>query len=93
MCLKIWIYIKCIPKKSILKIISTTIKVIYNYQGNLIKAKILETKNILIDEKNFNDLTVCFTRYDYGKLIKMLSLYYELVGKIKEHDGKKVNNW
>ena len=39
-------------------------------------AKNLETKNILIDEKNYKDLTIYFARYDYGKTAKMLNLYY-----------------
>ena len=31
-----------------------------------------------------------FTRYVHSKLVKTLSLYYhELMGKIKEHEGKK----
>ena len=52
-------------------------------------AKKLETKTILINEKIYEDLAIYFTRYDHGKSIKMLSLYYhELVGKIEEYDGK-----
>ena len=39
-------------------------------------AKNLETKHILIDEKNYKDLTIYFARYDYGKTAKMLNLYY-----------------
>ena len=36
---------------------------VYNYHfDNLVKAKKLETKNILIDEKNYKDLTIYFTR-------------------------------
>ena len=42
--------------------------------------------NILIDKKNYKDLTIYFTRYVNSKSIKMLSLHYhELMGKIKEH--------
>ena len=63
---------------------------VYNYHfDNLIKAKILETKKILIDEKKYKDLTTYFTRYVFIKSIKMLSLHYhELMGKIKEHEQK-----
>ena len=80
------IYRKCISKKSILKIESTTI----NFD-NLVKAKKkLETENILIHEKNYKDLVICFTRYVHSKLIKMLSLYYhELMGKVKIYEVKK----
>ena len=36
---------------------------VYNYFDDLKKVKILQTKNILIDEKkNYNDLMICFTR-------------------------------
>ena len=50
----------------------------------------METKNILVDEKNYNDLVIYFTRYVRIKSIKMISLCYrELMGKIKEHEGKK----
>ena len=53
---------------------------------NFIKAKRLQTKNILIDEKNYKDLVIYFTRYVHSKSIKMLSLHYhKLMGKIEEH--------
>ena len=39
-----------------------------NYDfDNLGKAKILGTKNILIDEKNYKHLTIYFTRYIHSK--------------------------
>ena len=39
---------------------------VYNYHfDNLVKPKKLESKNILIVEKNFKDLTIYFTRYAY----------------------------
>ena len=62
---------------------------VYNYHSdNLVEAEKLDTKNILIDEKNYQDLTIYFTRYVYSKSIKMLSLHYpELMGKIEEHQG------
>ena len=61
------------------------------YFDYLIKAKKTETKNILIDEKNCKDLFLYFTRYDIGKSITMLSLYYhKSMGKIEEHKRKKV---
>ena len=64
---------------------------VYNYYfDNLVKAKNLETKNILIDKKNYKDLVIYFARYVQSKLIKVLSLYYhEIMGKVKEHEGKK----
>ena len=64
---------------------------VYSYHfDNLVKAKKLDTKNIFIDKKNYKDLMIYFTRYVHRKLIKVLSLHYhELMGKIKEHEGKK----
>ena len=64
---------------------------IYNYHSdNLGRVKEVETKNILINEESYKDLTVSFTRYVHSKLIKMLSLHYiELMEKIEEHKGKK----
>ena len=42
-----------------------------------------------IDEKNYKDWAIYFTRYFHSKLIKMLSpRYHELIGKMKEHEGK-----
>ena len=59
----------------------------YNYFHNLIKTKTIETKNILIDKcKDFLNL---FTRYDGGKSIRKLSLYYnKLKGTIEEYEEK-----
>ena len=52
----------------------------------------LQTKNILIDEKNYADLVNYFTRYNHRKQIRMLILYYhELIGKIEEHEGKNTS--
>ena len=54
----------------------------------------LETKNILIDEKKYKDLTIYFDRYDYGKSIKMSILcYHKLMGKSEEHKGKIFADW
>ena len=39
------------------------------------KVKKLETKNILIDEKNYTNLTIYFARYDHKILKRTLSLY------------------
>ena len=48
---------------------------LYNYYfENLVKAKKLETKNILIDEKKNKDFMIYITRYVYSKSIKMLTL-------------------
>ena len=65
---------------------------VYNYYfNNLVKVKKLETKNILIDEKNNNDLTIYFTRHVHSKSIKMFSLHYhEFMGNIKEHKVKNI---
>ena len=56
---------------------------------NLVEAKKLETSNIKINEKNYKDLVIYFTRYVHKKSIKMLSLHYhELIEKFEEHDTK-----
>ena len=65
---------------------------VYNYYfENFKNAKQSENKNIfLINEKNYNDMVIYFTRYVHSKSIKVLSLlYHELMGKIEEHEGKK----
>ena len=37
------------------------------------------------------DLVICFTRYVNNKSIKTIRLHYdELIGKIEEHEGKKI---
>ena len=54
----------------------------------------LETKNSLIDEKNYKDLVIYHTRDVHWKSIKMLSMHYhELLGKIEEHKGKIFDDW
>ena len=59
------------------------------YFDDLIKAKVLKAKDISINEKNYKDLVIEFTRYLHSNLINMLSLHYhELMGKIEEHEGK-----
>ena len=56
------------------------------YFDNSIKAKNLETKNILINEKNYKDLVIYFTKYAHNKSIKIVNLHYnELIGKTEEH--------
>ena len=70
---------------SIIQFKEINIKItVYNYCFNyLIKAKRLETKNILINEQNLRGLVIYVTRYDHGKSVRMLSLYYhELMGNI-----------
>ena len=64
---------------------------VYKYHfDNLVKAKNLETKNVLINEKIYKDLTIYSTRNLCRVSIEMFGLhYYELMGKIEEHDGKK----
>ena len=67
------------------------VDIVYNYYFDyLIKTTKREVKNILINEKNYKALVIYFARYDPGKLIRMLSLYYhELMEKVEEHEGKK----
>ena len=44
----------------------------YNYYfDNLVKDKNLETKNMLIDEKNYKDLVIYSVIYIHSKSIKM----------------------
>ena len=44
-----------------------------------------KNKNILIDKKSYKHLVMYFTRYDFSKSIKILSLYCnELMGTIEE---------
>ena len=57
------------------------------------RSKKLETKNILIDDENYKDLVIYFTRYVYSKSIKLLSLHcHELIGKVEGHEGKKTSD-
>ena len=64
---------------------------VYNYSDDLMKVKILQTKNILIDEKkNYNDLMICFTRYAHKKSTKLFSLYYQVLIIGKKIKKKKV---
>ena len=44
-------------------------RVYNNYFDNLIKAKKLETKNILIDYEHYKDLVIYFAKYVHRKLI------------------------
>ena len=49
---------------------------LHNYYDNLTKAEKFQTKNILIDEKNYKNLIIYLARYDHKKSTRMLSLYY-----------------
>ena len=40
------------------------------YFNNLVKARKLETKNILINEKSYKDLVIYFTKYVRSKFDK-----------------------
>ena len=42
---------------------------VYNYYGNLVKEKKLESKNIWIDQKNYKDLTIFFAICDHDNSI------------------------
>ena len=71
---------------------------VYNYHfDNLVKTKQLETKKILIDKKNYKDLTIDFTRYVHSKSIKIFSLQYHELTEKKLKTWKKtylmVNNY
>ena len=58
--------------------------IVCNYYFDiLMKAKKLDTKNIVIDQKNYKDFTVYFTRYDSRKSIVESLYYHELMGKIE----------
>ena len=59
------------------------------------KQKKLETKNNLIDGKNYKKLVSYFLGFVHSKSIKMLSLYYyhELVGKTKENEENVSGSW
>ena len=71
---------KCVSMKSVSGVESTTIVF-----DNLVKVKKIAIKNVLMDEKNYKDLVIYFTRYVHSKSIKIFSLnYYELMGKIEE---------
>ena len=60
-----------------------------NYD-NLIKPKIFKKRKHRNRWKNYKNLVIYSTRYDHHKTITMLSLHYHaLMGKIKEHEGKK----
>ena len=62
-----------------------------SYSKKKKKKKKIEPKNILIDETNYKDLTIYFTRYVNKKLIKVLRLrYHELMGNIEEHEEKNI---
>ena len=65
---------------------------VYNYYfDNLIKVKKLETKNIFIDEINYMNLVIIYTRHVRKKSIKMLSLHdHESIGKTEENEEKKI---
>ena len=77
-----WLSTICIPKTSILKIRSLTIVIV--------QTKKNRNQKLVINDKSYKDLVIYFIRYDCGKAITILSLYYhELMGKIEEHEGKK----
>ena len=68
------------------------LKIVHNYYfKNLIKAKTLETENILINNKNNIDLGIYFTRYVQSELMKALNLnYHELIRKVRVQEGKNI---
>ena len=85
----------CLMIVGIYKIYNKEINIknrVYNYYSdNLVRAKNLELKEILIDEKNYMDLLILFSRYVNKKSIKLLSLHYrELKEKMEEHEGKNI---
>ena len=61
-----------------------------HYFDDLIKAKKIETKNILINAKYYKDLVIYFTTCNRGKSVRILRLYsHELMGEIEEHEETK----
>ena len=79
-----YVYIKCIPKKSILK------SSVQLYFDNLVKAKKIKTKSILVDEKNYKDLVIYFTTSIHRMPMKMSNIHFhELIGKIEQHEEKE----
>ena len=61
------------------------------YFDNLMKAKNLKTKNILIDEKNYNNLVIYCARFVHRRSIKMWNLYYhESIGITEKHERRNV---
>ena len=78
-----WVDINCISKNQFYLPSAT---IIFSKQKNK------KQKNIGINEKSYKHLKIYFTRYDRGKSIKMVSLYYhKLRGKIENHEGKKID--
>ena len=78
-------------KQLIIPEIDTKNQVYKYYFDNLVKAKKLETKNILIDKENYKDLTIYFIRHFHSMAIKMLSLHYhELMEKTEELEEKNI---
>ena len=72
------------PKKSILKVECKTLF------GQLVKAKKIKTKSILVDLKNYKDLVIYFTTSIHRIPMKMSSLHFhELIGKIEQHEEKE----
>ena len=61
-----------------------------HYFDYLIKAKKIETKNILINAKYYKYLVIYFTTCNRGKSVRILRLYnHELMGEIEEHEETK----
>ena len=61
-----------------------------HYFDYLIKAKKIETKNILINAKYYKDLVIYFTTCNCEKSVRILRLYsHELMGEIEEHEETK----
>ena len=61
------------------------------YSDNLIEAKKLETKTILIDDRNYENMEIYFTRYIHCKSIKILTLHFhELIGNTEDHERKNI---
>ena len=50
----------------------------------------LETKIVLIDEKNCKDFLIYFTRYGHEKSIRLFNFdYYKLIENISKFEEKK----
>ena len=76
--------------KNYIKEINIKNEICNPYFNNSIGTKKLVTQNIYINEKNYKDLVIRFTKYVHNKSIKILRMHYnELIGRIEEREGKK----
>ena len=69
-------------------------KINFKIKFATIVLTIRSKRNILIAEENYKYLAIYFIRYIHNKSVKILRLHYDkLIGKIEEHEGKKIDGW